>query len=75
MKIPIWIPPNHLSWWRIHPNWWKDDIGKISEREFAVECANEIVNNHKNELELQKINGFISTKNSYWRDPFPPYYT
>jgi len=75
MKKSVWVSPNVTSWWRLHPPWsTKDDIIKISNRQWAIKRAREIANNQEYELELQRKNWFLSTKNSYWRDPFPPFH-
>ena len=73
MKKPIWKSPNPNSWWRIHKHWGKDDIIKISDNEGAIERARQICSDQERIIKEQKENWFISCRNSYWRDPFPPF--
>jgi len=82
----IWVSPNPNYWWRQHPNGWKDDIIKISNKESSIERARKIAKEHEENLKMtlqdyaDKYSNwnievwYNLTKNSYWRDPFPPKY-
>lgn len=68
----VWVSPKEWGGWRVHKEWAKRDSIHSQTKEDAVKKAKEIAKNSESELLVQKKDGRIWERNSYWRDPFPP---
>ena len=71
-KDTVRVSPNADSGWRVHKSWWARDIAHCDNKAEAVNKARDIAQNQKTEVIIQKRDGQIGERNSYWKDPFPP---
>lgn len=71
MKIP-YSALNPSGGWRKHKPWDKRDIIHLQNRDEAISKAREILKRYKEEIKLIPKHIILASRNSYWRDPFPP---
>ena len=65
------IVPNSQNW-SIKWEWNSKYTKNFDTQKQAIEYGKNIAKNQKSELIIHRPNGQIRSKDSYWKDPYPP---
>jgi hypothetical protein len=66
------VSPNWDKWWRAHQPWNQRDSIHGDTKAQVEQRARQIAQNQNLELIVQKRDWSIGSKDSFWKDTFPP---